>query len=261
MSPFEGRRLRRLALAGAAGALLVGVNPVSAADDAAILRKIEARFAKADLDREGEIHVAVEEGRARLTGFVTTVYRHRLAERMAAREAEAVDNRLRVVPEERPDVEIRDAVRETLLQYPYDSVFDSVAFGVDRGVVVLRGSVNQPYRRSDIWERVARVAGVRAVVDQIEVQSVSIFDARLRLQIARAIYGDPRFVQYADRAHPPIRVVVDKGRVTLTGYVASPVEQALLGHIARGFLAFEVDNQVRVDGESPEETAGGSSAS
>ena len=46
---------------------------------------------------------------------------------------------------------------------------------------------------------------------------------------------------------------MDDGRVTLTGYVGSAVEQQLLGHIARGTLAFAVDNQVKLESERDEE--------
>ena len=69
------------------------------------------------------------------------------------------------------------------------------------------------------------------------------------------IYGDERFVQYASWANPPIRIVVDKGRITLTGLVGSAVEQQLLGHIARGTLAFSVDNQVKLESDLEAEPA------
>jgi len=87
--------------------------------------------------------------------------------------------------------------------------------------------------------------------NDVAVQSVSFYDSELRLALARRIFGDVRFVHYAHRAHPPIRILVDRGRVTLAGAVASPVEQAVLGHIARGFLSFGVDNRLVVDGDPP----------
>ena len=65
----------------------------------------------------------------------------------------------------------------------------------------------------------------------------------------RRIYGDERFVQYASWAHPPIRIIVEDGRVTLTGYVGSLVEQRVVEHIARATLAFAVDNQVKLESE------------
>ena len=150
---------------------------------------------------------------------------------------------------ERKDSEIRKDVFDQILRYPWYTVFDSIAAGVDEGVVTLRGSVNQPYRKTDIERRVARIAGVKDVRSEIRVQGVSSFDDRLRRELVHRIYGDERFVQYASWAHPPIRIIVDKGRITLTGLVGSAVEQQLVGHIARGTLAFSVDNQVKLESD------------
>ncbi len=122
--------------------------------------------------------------------------------------------------------------------------------GVEKGVVVLQGSVRVPYRGSDIENRVAKVPGVREIKNEIVVQPVSFFDDRLRAGLYRSIYGDEMFVRYAQQVNPPIRIIVDRGHVTLTGYVGSAVEQAVLGSIARQSLAFSVDNQVKVDGEA-----------
>jgi osmotically-inducible protein OsmY len=152
-------------------------------------------------------------------------------------------------PVQRKDSEIRKDVVDQILRYPWYTVFDSIEAGVDHGVVVLRGSVNQPYRKTDIEKRVARIAGVKGVKSEIKVQGVSSFDDRLRRELYYRIYGDDRFVQYASWADPPIRIIVDRGRITLTGYVGSPVEQRLVGLIARGTLAFAVDNQVKLESE------------
>ena len=75
----------------------------------------------------------------------------------------------------------------------------------------------------------------------------------------RGIYGDEQFLPYATWAHPPIRIIVDGGRVTLTGFVGSAVEQQLVGYIARGTLAFAVDNQVKLESERSAEPAGNGS--
>jgi osmotically-inducible protein OsmY len=112
-----------------------------------------------------------------------------------------------------------------------------------------RGSVNQPYRRTDLEKLAAKIPGVKGVTNEIRVQPLSPFDDRLRRELVQRIYGDERFSQYASWAHPPIRIIVDRGRVTLTGFVNSPVEQQVLGHIARGTLAFAVDNQVKLERE------------
>lgn len=244
-----GLGLRSVGL-GVAGVLASGVL-AAAADDSTIQRRIEARLVRARI--QGQADVAVAEGRAVLTGTVASVHAKNAAERAARKEAREVVSRLQVVPAPRPDAAIRrDAVRAVLAD-TRDSVFDSIELGVRDGVVLLSGSVYWGYRKAEIEDRVSRVPGVREIRNEIEVQPTSSFDDRLRLALYRAIYGDLRFVQYAHRATPPIRIVVMHGHVTLSGAVASPVEQALIGHIARGLPAFSVENRLTVDGQAPGE--------
>jgi osmotically-inducible protein OsmY len=252
MTSFDvGRRSvssRTLAAVFAVGALLGAAT--ARADDAAIQRKVEERLAKAKVYQSADVRVSVEQGAVTLDGLATRMDVALAAERAARKEAKAFVNRLRVVPDvERKDSEIRTDVEDQILGYAWYGVFDSIAAGVEDGVVLLRGSVNQPYRKADIEDRVARVAGVRGLVSEIEVQSVSSFDDRLRVELVRRIYGSETFVRYANWANPPIRIVVDRGNVTLTGYVGSAVEQQLLGHIARSTLSFRVDNQVQLESE------------
>jgi hyperosmotically inducible protein len=177
----------------------------------------------------------------------------RQAEKLARKETKAVENGLRVVPPALSDDAVRHEVAEAILRYPRYDVFDSVDLAVSEGAVVLSGSVRQPYRKDDIEGRVARVEGVREIRNEIRVQPVSTFDDRLRAELYRAIYGDERFAPYRSWADPPVRIVVENGRVTLTGYVGSRVEQALLEHIARSSSAFGVVNRVQVEGHTPKE--------
>jgi len=239
-------------ISGAAATLILAALPARA-DDAAIQAKVEARLEKAKVMQEGDVRVRVEDGAAVLDGAVTTLAARREAERQAKKEAKVVENRLRVVPDERTDNEVLKDVRSAILRYAFYGVFDSVEVGVDDGVVTLAGSVNRPNRKQDIERLVEEVRGVREIRNGIAVQSVSVFDDRLRLQLYRQIYGSEDFVQYAHRANPPIRIVVDRGRVRLTGYVGSNVERALIDSIARQTLAFDVKNEIKVDGEEERE--------
>ena len=43
--------------------------------------------------------------------------------------------------------------------------------------------------------------------------------------MARAIYGDPFFIRYANLALPPIHIIVKNGNVTLEGVVASTMDR------------------------------------
>ena len=63
---------------------------------------------------------------------------------------------------------------------------------------------------------------------------LSDFDNRLRLQVARAVYGAPSFRQYAMMALPPVHIIVENGHVTLTGIVATDFEKNIAGIRASG---------------------------
>jgi len=238
---------------GAAAAIVILAALPSAADERDVKQRVLDRLAKSKLASEGAVQVSAEQGAVILDGAVTTVAARREAERAARKESKVVENRLRVVPEERTDAQITKDVRSAILRYPNYGVFDSVELGVDKGVVTLAGSVYRPNRKSDLDAAVARVAGVREIDNQIGVQSLSPFDDRLRREIYAQIYGSIDFVQYSNNANPPIRIIVDRGRVTLTGFVRSPVDRVQIESIARQTLAFDVVNKLHVDGEKPED--------
>jgi BON domain-containing protein len=165
------------------------------------------------------------------------------------------DESVRAVAAPGVDADIQSEVVDAVLGYVHYGVFDSVGVGVADGVVTLTGSVLQPWHKDDIQKRVARREGVREVKNQIRVQPASIFDDRLRVQLYRQIYGPGMFERYASLANPPIHIVVENGNITLTGLVNSQVEKAVLGSIARGTLAFRVDNQVQVESDLNKEPA------
>ena len=146
----------------------------------------------------------------------------------------------------------RDVQRQ-VLRYPHFTIFDSVHANVDNGRVTLVGKVTMPYKRTDIEARVAKVAAVTSIDNKIEVLPVSQFDNELRFRIARAIYGHSLFWNYANMVNPPIRIVVNRGRVTLEGVVQSNVERQLARALATGFGEFEVKNKLKTDAELREE--------
>ena len=146
------------------------------------------------------------------------------------------------------------SVQKQVLQYPHFTIFDSIHAEIaDNGVVRLTGKVTMPYKSTDIERRVAKVDGVASVDNRISVLPVSSFDDELRYRIARAIYGNPAFHQYAFRANPPIHGIVEHGRVTLEGVVISNVDRVLARSIAGNFLAFDVKNELKTEAEVRDE--------
>jgi hyperosmotically inducible periplasmic protein len=150
---------------------------------------------------------------------------------------------------ERKDFQVFKDIAQQVVSYPRFTVFDDVTGSVDHGVVTLKGKVTMPYKADEIAGRVSRVAGVRQVRNEIRVLPVSFFDDDLRYRIARAIYGNPAFWQYAAMANPPIHIVVENGRVTLTGVVNSNVERMLARSLACSFGAFSIQNELKTDAE------------
>lgn len=146
------------------------------------------------------------------------------------------------------------AAQREVLGYSQFGIFDSVHARVgENGVIELTGKVTMPYKRTAIERRVARTAA-RGVVNRIEVLPVSQFDDRLRLQIARAIYGNPHFIGYGHRANPPIHVIVEHGRVTLEGVVNSNVDRMLARSIANSFLSLgPIEVDLKTNAEAREE--------
>jgi hyperosmotically inducible protein len=151
--------------------------------------------------------------------------------------------------QERENLQIFRDVSSQVLRYTQFSIFDSVHANVENGIVTLTGKVTMPYKRTDIEKRVARVHGVREVQNDLEVLPVSIHDDELRYGIARAIYGNSAFWNYAAMANPPIHVIVERGQVTLEGVVNNNVERTLARSIAGSFLAFSVTNNLKTDAE------------
>jgi len=116
-------------------------------------------------------------------------------------------------------------------------------------VVTLTGKVTMPYKSTDIEKRVAKVDGVRSVRNEITVLPVSQFDDELRYRISRSIYNNSNFWNYAIMPNPPIHIVVEHGRVTLTGVVQNNIDRMLARSLATQFGAFSVTNALKTDAE------------
>jgi osmotically-inducible protein OsmY len=151
---------------------------------------------------------------------------------------------------ERKDLQVFNDISNVVNRYVHFTIFDDVSANVDNGVVTLTGKVTMPYKRDDIEKRVAKIEGVREVRNQIEVLPVSQFDDRLRYQIARSIYGNPNFWNYAIGPNPSIHIIVDHGHVTLTGVVNNNVDRQLARSLVYQFGVMSVTNDLRTEAEA-----------
>src|SRR3954451_7520091 len=128
------------------------------------------------------------------------------------------------------DVSVERQILHEIRMYPNYSIWDDISFQVsNNGQVELFGAVNQPYKKSDIERTVRRVPGVTSVTDRIKVLPLSPFDDRLRIQVARAVYGDPVLNRYALQSVGPIHILVENGHVTLSGVVNNEMEKNVAG--------------------------------
>lgn len=146
-----------------------------------------------------------------------------------------------------PDGLLADRVSAAVQGYVHFSIFDDVNVAVTDRTITLTGRVTMPFKRDEIAERVGRLDGSRTIVNDIKVLPASPGDAKLRVKIAQAIYSHPTFWQYAAMAHPPIHIIVDSGRVTLTGRVQNEVERMLANALAQVDGVFTVKNELKLD--------------
>jgi len=151
------------------------------------------------------------------------------------------------LPAERTNHQVFKDVATAVTRYDRFTVFDDISVQVTNGVVTLEGSVTMPYKRGDIEERVARVDGVQTVVNNVAVLPISTWDDHLRRQIARAIYGNVHFWGYGASANPSIHIIVDRGRVTLTGVVQNDVERMLAASLVNEPGVFSVTNHLQTN--------------
>jgi osmotically-inducible protein OsmY len=146
------------------------------------------------------------------------------------------------------DDDLQRQVLGAVRGYANFTIFDDVSVAVSDRAVTLTGRVTMPFKRDDIGARVAKIDGVRTLANDIQVLPVSIQDSRLRTRIAQAVYGNSAFWHYASMVNPPIHIVVEGSRVTLTGCVNTEVEKRLAYALATQVVGvMSVTNELRLD--------------
>ena len=147
------------------------------------------------------------------------------------------------------DKAVAEEVAKRIRSYAFFTVYDDLEMAVHKGHVQLTGRVTMPYKAEQIEKRASKVFGVHSVTSEIRTLPVSIGDDRLRAALTYRIYGNSNFIEYRSWVNPPIHIVVENGRVTLTGAVRTRVESRLAESIARStFGVFNVENRLQVGG-------------
>jgi len=221
---------------------------VSAADtdrDAAIQAALEEKLDSKDLRGPS---IEVRDGVVTLMGKSRSVWaKTRAVELSIATEGvAAVEDRLEIARGE-SDQKVAEEVAKAVNRYSYFTIYDDVNLQIENGAVTLLGRVTMPFKSEEIGTRVSKVLGVQSVDNRIETLPVNIGDQKIRAALLYRIYGDSMFREYASRVNPPIHIIVERGRVALTGAVRSEVEKRKAEHIARStFGVFAVENRLQV---------------
>lgn len=233
------------------GIVLIGIAGLAGADDVAdnaMRVAIETQFDEQDIKNGGGPQVHVKDGVATLSGNVKSLWMKRQAVELALEidGVERVDDELAIAFAENDD-DVRKAIAKVVLRYPHFTIFDDVNIEVDNGTVRLTGRVTMPFKSNELDSRISRVAGVQSLANEIETLPININDQRIRADLVHRIYRDALFARYAFRVNPPIHIIVERGRVALTGAVTTEVEKRKAEIIARStFGVFAVDNRLTV---------------
>jgi osmotically-inducible protein OsmY len=224
-------------VAALAGALLslapasLAFSQGSAASPSATAQDSSASAAAARLSKSQfkNINVTVDHGVATLTGTVA-LYQNKAdaAKRvLKAHGVTAVNNQIAVAGSDVSDSDLQKKLGEKL-EYDrvgYGNVFDAISLRVSNGVATLSGYALDPVSKDSALGLASTTPGVKNVVDQIQVDPLSPMDNRIRMQVARSVYGYPSLNRYAIDPAAPIRIAVQNGRVELFGTVDTTADK------------------------------------
>jgi len=157
------------------------------------------------------------------------------------------DNDSRLSVAQSQDRIVRD-VRHELVMLPWLSVFDNLNYKVDGSTVTLLGEVRNAVLKDEAQAAVKHIEGVEQVNNNIEILPVSFNDDRIRRQMARELFRDPRLLLYSLQSVPPIHIVVKNGHVTLEGVVRDQGDKDVAGIRANSVPGvFSVENNLQVE--------------
>jgi hyperosmotically inducible periplasmic protein len=221
--------------------------------DQAIQTKVTQQLAS-----KSEFHnvqAAVEDGIVTLSGNVD-LYQQKLDAANKVRKSQNVQgvrNLIAVNGKSVPDLDLAAQLDRKLYydRLGYGNQFNYVTASVEDGVATLTGETRTDVDRNSAVALVNDAPGVKDVVNNIKVAPPSPFDDSIRVRAMRAIYRDPFLSRYAIDPAKPIRIVVDRGTLSLYGVVSSAAEKQVAGiRASQVFGAFTVQNNLEVAGKS-----------
>ena len=141
---------------------------------------------------------------------------------------------------------IEQQVYKKLRGMIHNGVFDHIAFQVNGSTVILDGKVNSLGAKSEAASVVKRVEGVTRVVNNIEELPPSPYDDRIRRAALRA-FESGGLGRYFWEINPDVRIIVERGRITLEGFVYNSGDRNAMNIYANGIPGvFQVTNNLIV---------------
>lgn len=139
-------------------------------------------------------------------------------------------------------------IRKEILTLPYYNVFDAIGYELSGDTVTLNGYVVRPSTKKDAEESIADINGVGRVINNIIVLPPSPSDDRLRQRILSTLVNrGGSLYRYFMGTNPSIRIIVNRGRVNLEGYVDNRGDFNLANVLTRGVSgSFGVTNNLKI---------------
>jgi osmotically-inducible protein OsmY len=144
-------------------------------------------------------------------------------------------------------LEIAKKVEKSIKKLPRYEVFDYIDFTVDGSVVTLTGKVRNAINKSDAEGYVKKVAGVTSVINKIELLPVGSFDDTIRRDLYATLSRSGGLSRYLWTVNPDVRLIVERGHITLEGSVYNQGDYNQMNIMARSVPgAFSVTNNLTV---------------
>jgi hyperosmotically inducible periplasmic protein len=258
MTPMTTTTNRRRPLFFAAalfGASMLLPQFAQAADQPDIAGAVHAKLNKSQY-KDVQVNVDAN-GVATLSGTVADYEYKADADKTVhkVKGVSAVRNDIQVAGPSVPDSQLQNKLLEKVSDSAigYGNMFDAITLDVHDGVVTLGGHAHDYPNRDTALAVVSTTAGVKDVVDNIEVDPVSPMDDGIRLAVARAVYGYASLNRYAIDPAKPIRISVQNGHVELYGVVDSQSDKDTANIRANSVPGvFSVENHLQVANQPSE---------
>lgn len=141
-------------------------------------------------------------------------------------------------------------IYKEIVMLPEYGLFDYITYQVQGHTVILSGSTISLGTKSAAGKVVKNISGVENVVNNIRELPPSPHDDMIRRQLAQQLGSSGGLSRYLFWTNPPVRLIVDGGRVTLEGFVENKGDANTMNVLANGVPGvFNVTNNLQVVNE------------